>query len=242
MPGIAEVLDEELMSPRGVCPTGFSRLDTVTGGFRAGQVWLVTAAPGDGRSLLSLQWAIALTRRGVPTRLTSPRQPMWDLRDRVIAHAAGVAVTEVAHDSGRTARIEMAREELRCCPLVVSEALAAPPSAARGDVCALVVDDADLVTTPADLGSVAHEGAVVIASLPLDVVVSNAGLHPAWSRIADVVLQVDTRAWADTDLTVASRLRMLKHRWGPLVDQPVWFEPAYARFRDTYQPTTGDTP
>jgi hypothetical protein len=108
-------------------------------------------------------------------------------------------------------------------------------------VGAVVLDDADLVATPEVITEVAQEGGLGIASVPLDQMVTAAGLHPAWSRIADVVLQLDTRAWADTDFTLPSRLNMLKHRWGPLVEQPVWFEPAHARIRDTHQsPFVGD--
>lgn len=226
---MADLLAQKVAEPDVVHTTGFARLDDVTGGFRAGQVWLVASAPGDGRSMLLLQWALRLARHGAVTSLTSPRQPMWDLRARVLAHVARVSVHEVRSGEGRVELVEDAWAGLPTVPLSVHPSVGA---AAGVSPEVLVIDDADLASSPEQVCTSAHDGALVIVSLPLDRMLTDAGLDPAWSRPADVIVQVDSRAWSDRDFSEPISLRMLKHRWGPLVDQPVWFEPAFARLRD----------
>ena len=229
MPLMADLLEQEVTRPDVVHTTGFARLDDVTGGFRDGQVWLVVAAPGDGRSMIALQWALRLAQHGVATSLVTPRQPAWDLRDRAVAHVAGVSVHEVRSGVGRMQRVERARTGLTGVPLSVNATVGAASAASPS---ALVIDDADLASSPQHLSAAARDAGLVIATLPLDRAVTDAGLDPEWSRPADVVVHVDSRAWSDRDFSAPISLKMLKHRWGPLVDQPTWFEPAFARLRD----------
>lgn len=46
------------------CMTGFGRLDSLTGGLKPGQLWIIAARPGIGKSALALQMALNIARRG----------------------------------------------------------------------------------------------------------------------------------------------------------------------------------
>lgn len=204
-----------------------SRLDDVTGGLRRGQVWIVTSAPGDGCSTWLMQMAVRSARDGLRTCLVAPRQSRHDLRRRLSAHVAGAGVPSAPGQA------EMTAVDASSWPLWIATSNVQVASIGTRECQVLVVDDADLTTSPDEVAGIAGRGVTTVLGLPAEVVFGRDGLCLPWARVADVVLEVETRAWDwAADPSIPATLRLLKHRVGPLVEQPVWFEPAIAQFRD----------
>ncbi|WP_457188684.1 hypothetical protein [Nocardioides sp. P5_E3] len=100
----------------------------------------------------------------------------------------------------------------------------------------LVVDDADLAggLCPSRVASLAASEILVVITLPRNLVVSSEGVDPAWSRVADVIIDIDR-----PDLLDHASLRpgeaefhLLRNRWGPMRSVGVVHQGHYARFID----------
>lgn len=232
---------------------GFRRLDDLTGGFRPGQVWVVTSRPGHGRTTLLVQWAAALAmEHGWPTWLATPRDDGLAIASRLLALTAKVPVGDLlrhsqpAHNEPRLTkakrRLSDARLSVDVEPTASSTPLVSPYAShqiPRGSPAALVVDDADLTDwcTPDWALQSARQGALVIVSLPRDQVVEYPGegsdLLPQWARAADVMLEVRSGALVRGGPDVGEALlTVLKHRHGPTRVARVAFQGHYARFVD----------
>lgn len=232
-------------------PTGFRRLDDLTGGFDAGQVWIVTGAPGQGVTTLLTQWAAALAgTHGWQTWLACPREDTRMCTSRLISCIGKVPLNHLVEDRIRaddTARAQVARELMERVNLHVAPQGHDFPMPAAGLVLATVmpfaaiIDDADLVPfcSPTKVRDFANAGGLVVLSLPRDVMLADeredADLNSAWARVADVVLEVRSRGLTPGDpegLRGDADLTVLKHRRGPTTTAPVTFEAHYARFVD----------
>lgn len=87
-----EALETPHEGPQGVM-TGLARLDTVLGGMRPGQMWVVAARPNVGKSTLALGVAAhAAIRQRIPTAYWSLEMPSPDLMLRLLAAEAGVTL------------------------------------------------------------------------------------------------------------------------------------------------------
>ena len=153
------------------------------------------------------------------------RLPLTSLRSR---HSA----------SGSDPRLRKAREDLTKVPLRIAgprqlSSLSVEPF---DDVMpeALVVDDADLAAgaEPHRIADIAAKGVLVILTLPRQLVIRAEGIDPTWSRLADVILDIDR-----PDLRIKHSARpgeadidVVRNRWGPQRIVPVLFEGHYARF------------
>lgn len=232
--------------------SGLDELDRATGGFGRGQVWVVTAVAGQGRTSLLTQWAVRLAGQGRPTRLVCPREPRAAVAARLLACAGRVPLSHLfprrdpdraGHDRGRGA--------LRDLPLHVAGAgeLTFLDTDALDDALppaeAVLVDDADLVAGafPDRMAGLARDGAFVVASLPRHLVVRDDAdgryLDPTWAAVADVVLEIRQCAWpgsAESLRPGEADLHLVRNRRGPTRTLPVAFEGHYARFVDLLTP------
>lgn len=224
--------------------TGFAELDHVTGGFEPGQVWILVGTPGQGRSTLAVQWASLLAGvHGLDTQVVSKRDPARKVAARLVASAAKVPEVHLWHDhlsSQDQGRIGHAKRILAAMPLLIADpngisiADTDMDEVARPE--ALVVDDADLTggLFPSRVADLAATGILLVLTLPRDLVFSDDGVDPAWSRAADVILDIDR-----PDLRDRASLRpgeadfhLLRNRWGPVRSVGVLYQGHYARFVD----------
>jgi hypothetical protein len=110
---------------------GVEVLDERVGGPSAGELWIVTGAPGQGRSSLVAQFAGQLAgHHTISTWLISNRDTSHVVAGRLLAGAAKVSLRHIADDratSEERARLSDARDRLLASPLTVF----AGPDAAR---------------------------------------------------------------------------------------------------------------
>ena len=166
---------------------GIEQIDSITGGFVRGQVWVVTGTPGQGRTTLLTQWAAHLAGVGWTTRLICPREPQHAVASRLLSCSGRIPLLHLhQHRVQDRERLAAVRERLSEAPLHVAtqgqstfldygdEADVLPPPDA------VVIDDANLIAGafPERVTSLAQRGALVIVSLPRHLVVHHDGDHP----------------------------------------------------------------
>lgn len=71
-------------------PTGFEHFDAYTGGMHPGKLIVVAARPGVGKSALTLNMAVDMAKRGVPTSVFSLEMPKEELRARIVCSEARI--------------------------------------------------------------------------------------------------------------------------------------------------------
>ena len=92
--------------PRGV-PTGYRDFDYMTGGLRGGQLMLVAARPGMGKSAMLLNIADRMAAKRIPVLLYSLEMKKFDLMQRIICARARVSSTRLRN--GAVGRDEIKR-------------------------------------------------------------------------------------------------------------------------------------
>lgn len=236
---------------RTTAPTGFERLDDLTGGLASGQVWIIAATPGQGRTTLALQWAAALAvTHGWPTRVACPREDAIMCAARLISSTGKVPLSHVVEqrlDPEDARRAQRARHRLAEADLEVAPAGRHFSISVLDDSCcdslprAMLLDDADLIRScsPEKVTGLAQAGCLVVLTLPRHLMVhgqhEDADLDPGWAGMADVVLEVRSRGLAPDDpdrRAGEAELTVLKHRRGPTATATVAFQGQYARFVD----------
>lgn len=79
-------------------PSPWRDLNDVIYGIKPGQVCIVAAEPGGGKSIIGAQWAAhAATELSVPVLLASLEMPAEDLTTRLISAKAGVSLSSITH-------------------------------------------------------------------------------------------------------------------------------------------------
>jgi replicative DNA helicase len=79
-------------------PTGFASLDQLTGGLHPGQMVIVAARPGMGKSTLGLDFArSASVRNGVTSVVFSLEMSRQEITQRLIAAETGVRLQKIRH-------------------------------------------------------------------------------------------------------------------------------------------------
>lgn len=243
MPHIADVLSQSPSLPARGMGTGFDRLDELTGGFHAGRVWLVTGAPGQGRSMLLAQWAgqFAATY-GWATWLFAPRESEAATVGRLLASLGGLPLNHLwdgRYELLDEERLLATKDRLAGSQLWMrtGERPHVPVLVDAPVPRAVIFDDGDLIgglTTEA-ASKLADDGACVIVSLPRLLLVEGPGrwsdLDPLWARVADAIVEVRWNGLPDERLGEAE-LWLLKNRRGPLTVVSVAFQGHHARFVD----------
>lgn len=228
--------------------TGLRDLDTSTGALGIGHVWIVIGFPGQGRTTLAAQWALLAATAKWPTTLVCPREPVRAVAHRLLSNKGKVPLLDLQRTgTSDTIRLEQARATLAELPMtIVAEGDRSWLSLVDGEDdlvpgSVLIVDDADLTpgVSPERGRSIADRGALVIVTLPRHLLMytdrDHQWLDPAWSRVADVVIEIRQAAWPDDQQTLRpgeADLIVLKNRWGPTGRVSVIFEGHYARFID----------
>lgn len=104
-------------------PTGFTDLDDVTTGLRAGTLNILAARPGIGKSALALNIAFNAARQGVRVIFFSLEMSADDLYQRVLATASGVPLSNMRKGTIKNYidAIADAWNELNELPIVIDD-------------------------------------------------------------------------------------------------------------------------
>lgn len=223
-------------------PTGFTRVDEVTGGFARGQVWIIVGTPGQGRSTLATQWALRLAAQlDMRTDLISLKDPEHRVAVRLLACAGKIPVphlwTDELNDEDRL-RLERAKTVLSAAELRITgpghiSSLDADPDHDELPE-ALVADDANLGAGvfPARIAAFATAGVLVLLTLRRDQVVGSAGLDADWAQVADFIIDIDRPDLLNwhSQRPGEADIRIIRNRWGPQLQTTVGFQGHFARF------------
>ena len=106
-------------------PTGFADLDRkLNGGLRGGQLVILAARPGMGKTSLALQIAKNAADRGVVALVCSQEMPEADIADRVISASTGVNLEQMVSgrlDTNNWTLYSSALANLRAIPLYLDD-------------------------------------------------------------------------------------------------------------------------
>ena len=95
--------------------TGFSRFDRITQGFKPGQLVVLAARPGIGKTALVLNWALGMALRGARGGFYSLEMSKEELLERLVAAHAGVDMRQAtqSYNAEVFQRIHAAAEDIR---------------------------------------------------------------------------------------------------------------------------------
>ena len=130
---VAETIDATLdrfveiqdgTAPKGLM-TGFYDLDEITSGLQPGQMVIVAARPGCGKSTLAVDIMRHLSiHEGIPTAIFSLEMSTHEINTRVLASEANVDIKRMRQGRMRSEdwdRVAKARESLDAAPLFIDE-------------------------------------------------------------------------------------------------------------------------
>lgn len=130
---VAETIDETLgrfveiqegTAPKGLM-TGFYDLDEITSGLQPGQMVIIAARPGCGKSTLAVDIMRHLSiHEGIPTAIFSLEMSTHEINTRVLASEANVDIKRMRQGRMRSEdwdRVGKAREILDAAPLFIDE-------------------------------------------------------------------------------------------------------------------------
>jgi len=106
-------------------PTGIHDLDAaITGGFRAGELIILAARPGAGKTGLALQIMHNIARRNAPVLMFSAEMSTASLVERGMAEISGVPVSDMRKrsiDQSTYARLMTATESMARMPVAIDD-------------------------------------------------------------------------------------------------------------------------
>lgn len=187
---------------------GFADLDTLTSGMRPGNVTVVAAQSGVGKSTLALNAAVAAAKTGAPVMFSSLEMSATELMQKIAAAEGKIALHHLTHQGGLTAEgwetvRRLGPELFQSLPLRVYR----PDGASLGDIasaaraCArdgglelLVVDYLQLVEVEQSR-NITREQAVASVSRGLKNLSVQLGCHViALSQLNDDGMMRESRA------------------------------------------------
>lgn len=191
--------------------TGLPTLDRVVGGFRRGQLWVITGSPRTGKSLLAIQFAhtLAVQHDFAVNFAQSKRDSGALTRARLVALSVGRQVTDPPdHEMPDEWPLTQDRENLAwlcAARLEISEGgLGLPNDAATGLRESIVIDDPGPVQAGGGVSEafreVADSGRIVIVTATRshcfeeisNPILGDRGerLSEGWASVADVIVEV----------------------------------------------------
>ncbi|MEV6426039.1 DnaB-like helicase C-terminal domain-containing protein [Streptomyces sp. NPDC051662] len=200
---------EDIQDGRKVgLPYGFADLDALTSGMRPGNVTVVGAASGVGKSTFALNAAVAAAKTGAPVMFSSLEMSGTELMQKIAAAEGKIALHHLTHQGGLTAEgwetvRRLGPELFRALPLRVYRpdgaslgdiASAARACARDGGLALLVVDYLQLVEVEQNR-SITREQAVAAVSRGLKNLSVQLDCHViALSQLNDDGLMRESRA------------------------------------------------
>ncbi len=118
-------IDNLLAAPRGCIPSPWARLNDVTnGGLRPGELWLVGARTGVGKSTACLQWALAAAKNNHRVLFASLEMPQADLLKRILSAEGDIPHAVLVRGDLQAdwrAKVADTLERIGSCPLEISD-------------------------------------------------------------------------------------------------------------------------
>lgn len=109
-------------------PTGIARLDELTAGWQRGNLVILGARPGLGKTALALQLAIHAARCQFPVFIASLEMTGVELCDRILSHCGEIDGQHIRvpkqMEDHEWPRLTAAKEELDSLPIVIDESSA----------------------------------------------------------------------------------------------------------------------
>ena len=236
--------------------TGIRDLDELTGGgIGSGELWLLTSAPGQGRSTMLTQLAAQMTcQHEAATWLVSDRDPAYMVSGRLHSCLTRVPLNRIAKDKldpCDTERLRAAEARLEAAPLVLRAGRGARHhvlddlrNCRSTDRPAIALFDDPDWKDEWDLSEahqLAENGIAVVVTLPrrrvLNGPVFGCDLN-AVTEWADLVIEVRHDNLVAANVTPADKgsgygaMVVLRNRRGPTTTLTVAFQGQYARFVD----------
>lgn len=124
---LVDILAEEVLNgraPQPGVPTGFPRLDRITGGFRAGELSVLAARPSMGKSAVMMNLAANVAAMGRHVLVISLEDTRGVLMQRMLARYADVpyaAIRQAKVDADGYFRVVQARDRIRTLPLHIDD-------------------------------------------------------------------------------------------------------------------------
>lgn len=148
----------------GGVATGIPRLDYMTGGgFKPGQLIILAARPGIGKTALALQWAFRMAEKSGPVAFWMLEMSEEEVWNRIAGRRAGVPSFKIANgmmDKSEWQKVQDAREDIQGYPLLLNDQaeITVPEIriqydralAQMGEIKAGFVDYLQLLTSPKD--------------------------------------------------------------------------------------------
>jgi replicative DNA helicase len=135
--GYLTIMDERAKNiDRKLLNTGLTHLDAITGGFGEGQLIIIGARPGVGKTILAMNLAFDIADEGHTVSVISLEQSKEELAERMLANRSGVPSYQL-----RNARIELASDtdrffeavnDLKRSSVLISDT----PKQTANDICA----------------------------------------------------------------------------------------------------------
>lgn len=233
--------------------TGLRDLDARIGGLGTGELWVITAAAGQGRSTLLTQFAVRLAvHHHVDTWLISNRDAATAVAARAHALTSRVPLSHLQDDrvtEDERPRLDTAHQLLDAAPLHVIAGAYAAQLAHSGDLLtgrplpvAALFDDPSWRPgwTLAQARALADTGTTVVVTLPraqvLPGIAYRCDLEPDMV-LPDVVMEIRLHNLAAAgedrpDEPGLAAVAILRNRRGPYGTVPVVFQGHFARFID----------
>jgi replicative DNA helicase len=136
-------------------PSGFSGLDRLTGGFKAGELIIVAARPSVGKTALAIQMARHAAGHGHPTGLFSLEMSSPQLAIRILSGSAGINTRQPIAEEAFERAAEVAVEQ-RYLPLWIDDTPTATPVELRLRARRLISEHRDLGLLIVDYLQLAH--------------------------------------------------------------------------------------
>ena len=112
-------LDGYLSQDRALgIPTGFPALDGMTGGLKPGELWVIAAETGGGKSTFASHITQNMTRAGFPMAFASLEMTTREVTDGLICRAAGIN-TQALRRGGNIQSIRWAANQVAELPLYI---------------------------------------------------------------------------------------------------------------------------
>ena len=123
--------------------TGFAKLDEMTTGLHGGEVFVLGARPGTGKSIFGLQVAAHVAAQGKRALFVSVEMPLGMCLDRLLSMEGRVPLRDIrrGHIAGWADRLHRTTEDIRDWPLDVRHAPGCKPSQFRALVSSAAEPD-----------------------------------------------------------------------------------------------------